>query len=447
MQLSKIKKGSEKMANNFMLRGFLILLVSIILVSATAVFANNGETESWPTFQYDYQRTGAPDNTGPKTNDLVWKWFSGKVTEYPEGTFPESTALVPAVVNGKVYVGTEENRFVALDEFTGELIWEYQTEGIVRTPPTVADGKVFFGSHDSYFYALDADTGELVWKHGPVDEAEFDVGIWTIGTVFANGLAVFGAEDVYALNADTGALVWRKDFAGGYDWALGVASIGNTLLVPSLDTHLYALKIDTGEQLWKYKTDSYIESLPATAYGNVYVGSTDNHTYCVDLNTGEHLWKIEHGWSDKYGFGGGGWSHPAIHNNRVFTAGTNGDLLALDAEEGNIIWSYSTGELTFGGVAVVDGVVYGGSYTNKFYAVNEDTGTLIWEFETNGPINGAPAIVDGMLIWGSSDGYVYAIGEPILPHEEIPIEYIYAAAAIVILAVVVIVGYVYVKRR
>ena len=416
------------------------MLTSIMAVAA------QGKTESWPTFQYDYQRTVVADNTGPKTNTLVWKWFSGIVTEVPEGAFPESTALVPAVVDGKVYVGTEENRFVALDEFTGDLIWEFQTEDVVRSPPTVADGKVFFGSHDAYFYALDADTGDLVWKYGPIDQGEFNVGIWTIGTVVADGLVIFGAEDVYALNADTGDLVWRQDFAGGYDWALGTASIGNTLLVPSLDSKLYALNLKTGDQLWSYETESYIESVPAVGYGKVYVGSTDNHTYSVDLNTGQLVWKIEHGWSDKWGFGGGGWSHPAIHNNKVFTAGTNGELLALDAGTGDIIWTFSTGELTFGGVSIVDGVVYGGSYTNKFYAVNEDTGSLIWEYETDGPINGGPAIVDGMLIWGSSDGYVYAIGEPVLPSEGIPTEYLYAIVAIVIVAAVVI-GYVYMKRR
>jgi outer membrane protein assembly factor BamB len=116
---------------------FLTSFFSIIQVSAAG--------ESWPTFQYDYLRTGVAGNTGPKTNTLVWKWYSGFTIEYEEGAIPESTALVPAVVDGKVFVGTEENRFVALDEFTGELIWEFDTQGIVRTPPSVADGKVFFG--------------------------------------------------------------------------------------------------------------------------------------------------------------------------------------------------------------------------------------------------------------------------------------------------------------
>ncbi len=428
-----------------MVLGF--LLISTLMFTSIAAVAAQGKTESWPTFKYNYQRTGVADNTGPKTNSLVWKWYSGKTLE-PGGGYgiTESSALVPAVVDGKVYVGTEENRFVALDEFTGDLIWEFQTEGIVRTPPTVANGKVFFGSHDAYFYALDADTGELAWKYGPVITEEFDVGIWTIGTVVQDGLVVFGAEDVYALNENSGSLIWKKDLAGGYDWALGMALVGNTLIVPSLDAKVRALNLGDGEELWVYETESYIESTPSIAGDKVYVGSTDNYTYCLDLNTGDLIWRTEHGWSDFWGFGGGGWSHPSIHNNRVFNSGPDGNLHAFDASTGDILWTFNTGNLTWGGVSVVDGVVYGGSLTEKVYAVDENTGTKIWDYEVGGEIYGAPAIVDGMLIWGSSDGYVYAIGEPVLPAEGIPTEYIYAIVAILIIAVLVI-GYIFIKRR
>ena len=414
------------------------LTVSILLLTSfLAIIQVSAAGESWPTFQHDYLRTGVADNTGPKTNTLVWKWYSGITMDYGEA-IPESTALVAAVVDGKVFVGTEENRFVALDEFTGDLIWEFDTQGIVRTPPSVADGKVFFGSHDGNFYALDANTGDLEWKYGPIDSGEFDVGIWTIGTVVANGLVIFGAEDVYALDVDNGDLVWRQDFSGGYDWALGAASDGNLVLVPSLDAKLYALDLTTGDEVWSYETDSYIESVPAIGYGNVYVGSTDNQTYAIDLNTGELVWKIEHGWSDLWGFGGGGWSHPALHNNRVVTAGTDGLLLSLDSQTGDIIWTFNTGNLTFGGVAIVDGVIYGGTYNNQFYAIDEANGELIWEYVTDGPINGGPAIVDGMMIWGSSDGYLYAIGEPVLPSEGIPVEYIYAGVAVVAIIIIAV---------
>ncbi len=35
---------------------------------------------------------------------------------------------------------------------------------MVFSSPAVANGKVFTGSDDGYFYALDADTGDQLWK-------------------------------------------------------------------------------------------------------------------------------------------------------------------------------------------------------------------------------------------------------------------------------------------
>ena len=47
---------------------------------------------------------------------------------------------------------------------TGARIWAFKTDDIVEAPPMVLDGKVYVGSSDYWFYALDAVTGELAWK-------------------------------------------------------------------------------------------------------------------------------------------------------------------------------------------------------------------------------------------------------------------------------------------
>ena len=47
-----------------------------------------------------------------------------------------------------------------------ELLWEYKTAGRVSSSPAVVEGKVFVGSGDSYLYCLDANTGELIWRYG-----------------------------------------------------------------------------------------------------------------------------------------------------------------------------------------------------------------------------------------------------------------------------------------
>jgi outer membrane protein assembly factor BamB len=56
---------------------------------------------------------------------------------------------------------------------------------------------------------------------------------------------------------------------------------------------------------------------------------------------------------------------------------------------------------------VADGVVYIGSYDDKFYALAATTGAQIWAATTNGPIYGTAAVVAHRVIVGSEDHSVY----------------------------------------
>jgi hypothetical protein len=60
--------------------------------------------------------------------------------------------------------------------------------------------------------------------------------------------------------------------------------------------------------------------------------------------------------------------------------------------------------------AVAGGIVYVGSEDNKTYALNATNGNLIWSYKTGGPVYSSPAVVGGVVYVGSNDGKVYAIG-------------------------------------
>ncbi|MDH5690131.1 MAG: PQQ-binding-like beta-propeller repeat protein [Candidatus Bathyarchaeota archaeon] len=64
----------------------------------------------------------------------------------------------PAVADGKVYFGLDNNYVYALDAFTGDLIWSYKTEGAVQSSPAISDGLLFVGSSDGNLYAIGTPT-------------------------------------------------------------------------------------------------------------------------------------------------------------------------------------------------------------------------------------------------------------------------------------------------
>lgn len=86
---------------------------------------------------------------------------------------------------------------------------------------------------------------------------------------------------------------------------------------------------------------------PAIAMGRVFI--TD-HNYksqpevervlCFDETTGDQLWKYEY--PCPYGnmeYGNGPRATPAVHDGRIYTVGTKGHLLCLNAETGAVVWS------------------------------------------------------------------------------------------------------------
>ena len=63
----------------------------------------------------------------------------------------------------------------------------------------------------------------------------------------------------------------------------------------------------------------------------------------------------------------------------------------------------------FSSPAVVDGVVYVGSYDTYLHAVDAASGEPRWRYETEGSVRSSPAVVDGVVYVGSEDRYLYAI--------------------------------------
>ena len=78
--------------------------------------------------------------------------------------------------NGKVYIGTQDGRLIAIDAGTGHPVWSVETFGkdeqrFISGPPRVFDGMVIIGHGGAdeapirgYATAYDAETGKQVWR-------------------------------------------------------------------------------------------------------------------------------------------------------------------------------------------------------------------------------------------------------------------------------------------
>lgn len=228
----------------------------------------------------------------------------------------------PNVDNDVIYFGSDDHYVRAANAFTGEPLWTSPklNDGIVAVP-AVADGKVFVGTWGGLLYALNSTNGQILWQS------------YTGGVTFSSPSVVnntvyvgSGTENVYAFDAPTGTLKWT--YTGGKDSVWGSPAIAyGKLYIQDLVGHIHALDSNNGNLIWEYQTGaqpSSSYSSPAVANGVVYIGSQDKNIYAFDAYTGKVLWKYE--------TGGAVNSSPAVSNGILYVGSNDGYIYAFGNE-------------------------------------------------------------------------------------------------------------------
>ena len=300
----------------------------------------------------------------------------------------------PTVVNGIVYVGSDDGKLFAINSVTGQQEWTFVTRGQINSRPTVVNGVVYVGSADSNLYAIDAMTGQQKWAFSTGSGISASPMV-VDGTVYISS----GDGRLYAIDTTTGQQKWAfkagKPFWGALIVANGVVYVGST------DHNLYAIDAALGREKWAFTTESSIAVSPAIANGVVYVGSLDSRIYAIDATTGQQKWVFVT--SDAI------WSAPTVANGVVYLGSIDHNLYAINAATGQQRWAFPTGDKVWSAPTVVNGVVYVGSMDHKLYAITT-TGQQKWAFPTGDAIQfSSPIVVNGVLYIGSTDHKLYAI--------------------------------------
>jgi len=371
--------------------------------AVTLFISDNPATAKARKFRADPNNTGVFDGSGRRpVPELLWKYTTG-------GSVQSS----PAVVDGIVYIGSNDRNLYALDAETGTLIWKYDTMehfDIVSSSPAVSNGVVYIGGLRNKIHALDALTGKFLWKYKLPIRTVARSGI-SSGAAVADGAVYIGNMDggLYAFDEVTGDLLWK------FSLPESETSISEIFSSPAISDgavyiifysgHVYALDARTGEVLWRYAPDRFSNcySSPAVSGGTVFVsGGLRNTFFALNESTGQVLWEFT--------TGGNLISSPAVAEGAVFFGSHDSHLYALNASSGALLWKFPTGGRVISSPAFADGIVYFGSEDGNLYALDASTGTLLWNYTTGESIHSSPAVKNGIVYFGCSDHSVYAVG-------------------------------------
>ncbi len=248
-----------------------------------------------------------------------------------------------------------------------------------------------YASHAMHHLLLDGPLRER-WAAG------VGIGAWEYGKLLVPpiivGDVVFAADaegHVSSFDLNSGKRFWTRNVSirgedpdenvgGGIAYGEGRIYISTGL------GFVIAVEARTGKALWHRNMGLPFRAAPTYHNGRVYVISHDNQMFALDATSGETDWEYA-ALVEEAGLLGN--SSVAIEDGTIIAPFTSGELVALQAENGKVLWQDSltrTGKLNslssladIAGRPVIDrGMVFAASHAGRLVAIDLRTGERVW---------------------------------------------------------------------
>jgi outer membrane protein assembly factor BamB len=373
-----------------------------------------------------------------------------------------SYASTPVIVNGVVYSQDLESNVSAIDLESGDVIWSHEFKSASHGPDglTVDEGHVYGTTAESAF-ALDQESGEELWET-PLEGAVDIAPVSNQGRVYASTVpetpqSIYEAGAVgtlYALDAKTGKKMWEFATVPKNLWGdPSVNSGGGLWYPPSVDAKgdLYAgtgnpaplpgtpgkpwgssrpgddryadslVKLDpeTGKLIWYYQQTPHniydwdFQNTPVLAKAGgreVAIGSgKSGWVVAVDTKTGKPVWKTavgKHNGHDKdpeYAMRG---EYSKIKTGEVFPGELGGVIAPLASDGKSVYVPVVNHSMT---VKSGSEITEESEATGEVVAVDVKTGKIEWKRELESPAYGATLVVNDLVFATTADGVIHAL--------------------------------------
>lgn len=155
-----------------------------------------------------------------------------------------------------------------------------------------------------------------------------------------------------------------------------------------------------------------LAAAPVVADGKLYVMDTEASIHAYDTRSGSKLWTVSFdvaGKDRKAAWGGG----VSVDGDMLFATNGLGDVAALKAADGSIVWKKRPGGPLRGAPAVGLGNVYAMAADNQIFTLKASDGSVEWQESGATELTGvfgmaAPAIGQGTIVAGFSSGELNA---------------------------------------
>lgn len=194
-----------------------------------------------------------------------------------------------------------------------------------------------------------------------------------------------------ALNTSDGRTVWSTPLSGGIDGDTRLDLARQQVYVGSDDGFVYAVDA-RGAIRWSYKAKGAIDRGAELGGALVYFSTSADRVFALEADGGKFRWQYER--ETPEGFTIHGHAAPRLHDGAIYAGFSDGYLVSLNSENGEVMWARSLAAATDQFVDVDATPAFAGelvitsSYSGGLYALRNRNGDVRWRLN----IEGASAI-------------------------------------------------------
>jgi outer membrane protein assembly factor BamB len=396
------------------LAAFVAAIVAIMSAGACS-FGTEPPSDIAPADAWRTAR-GCLAGTGRSSTTLALPLTEAWRRDFEKASF----AAVPVIADGIIYVGDLDGHFHALNLASGKSVWTFETKD-AGFPSSAALGDdpllpLVVGDDMGVVRGLDRQTGEVCWEYAT--DGEISGGPTILPT--ADGpKALVGSQDasLSCLDLATGQLIWKHSIADQIRCGPTVArrADGDRVFLAGCDGRLHVIDAATGEEKASVEIGGPTGTTPAAAGDRTFFGTEGGGFFAIDFTTPAVAWRHQPA------AGGQAYRSSAAVADGLVIVGTRGRAVeAFAAADGHQVWRRPMpGRVDASPVVVTAtgsdadpdmparAVVLVADAKGTIAAMELASGEPAWQFEAGGSFAAGPAVASGRAVLVSEDGTIW----------------------------------------
>ena len=324
------------------------------------------------------------------------RWFTKHQRESPRSPLSKMGSLKMELVNSqqltplaRIHSWSRYQKNSSTEEWSS--LWQWRDRNALGAPPQSMVAPIILGQNEALFMTMGGGierrnylSKSLVWK------IEVPQGVASKPYVQGDKL-YFAGMDSYlrAIDLKIGKEFWK--ILINAESLGGITSINGNLYVTTADNSLWSIKEDNGQILWTYKRPAPAgpviwslrgQAVPALSLDgrSLYLGFSDGVFVSLDALSGKTNWERRF---ERAGlFRDADTSAVIVRGGRVVVLSlVDGDLVALNTQDGSVLWSQKIGSFAAPLYDVTSNKLWVPGGDGRVYRLNPDNGVVEWDRE------------------------------------------------------------------